>query len=107
MAHIQTLMGLTQGWQPSTLTMRADAIRKAVKHVWDNYMAHAWGMDELKPISGSGKEGHYRHAITMVDSLDTLWMMGMKEEFDNAKHWLKNNFQRKFTAIPSAASLFE
>jgi len=105
--RVKTLSALTQSWQPSTLIMRADAIRGAVKHVWENYMSHAWGYDELKPISGTGKDGHFRHAITMVDSLDTLWILGLKDEFNNAKVWLQANFEKKVSAIPGSASLFE
>ena len=28
--------------------------------------------------------------VTLVDSLDTLWIMGMKDEFEEAKEWVKN-----------------
>jgi mannosyl-oligosaccharide alpha-1,2-mannosidase len=26
--------------------------------------------------------------VTLVDSLDTLWLMGMKEEFSRAREWV-------------------
>merc|ERR1711871_1697200 len=29
--------------------------------------------------------------VTLVDSLDTLWLMGMKEEFARAKDWVEKN----------------
>ena len=29
--------------------------------------------------------------MSLVDSLDTLYIMGMKEEFEKAKEWVTNN----------------
>ena len=48
----------------------------AIKHTWDSYKAHAWGQDNLNPVSGRGSSGGFGHAVTMVDSLDTLWIAG-------------------------------
>ena len=32
-------------------------------------------------------------ALTLVDSLDTLWLMGMKEEFQRGVQWLEESFK--------------
>ncbi|KAM0308617.1 hypothetical protein ACHAPQ_012641, partial [Fusarium lateritium] len=40
--------------------------------------------DELMPISIKGKDNFGGWAATLVDSLDTLWIMGLKEEFNEA-----------------------
>lgn len=34
--------------------------------------------------------------MTLVDSLDTLWLMGMETEFADAKEWVQNslNFEK-------------
>ena len=37
--------------------------------------------DALKPISGHCVDQFSCWAVTLVDILDTLWMMGMREEF--------------------------
>jgi mannosyl-oligosaccharide alpha-1,2-mannosidase len=37
--------------------------------------------DELAPVSGGSKNTFGGWGATLVDSLDTLWIMGMKEEF--------------------------
>ena len=29
--------------------------------------------------------------MTLLDSLDTLWLMGLREEFDDATEWVRNN----------------
>jgi hypothetical protein len=33
--------------------------------------------------------------VTLVDSLDTLWIMGMKDEFEDAKQWVQNSLTYK------------
>lgn len=70
------------------------ARRQAVgmmRHVWRNYEARAWGKDELKPISGTGGEGWGSLGMTLVDSLDTLWLMGLREEFDRGVSWVEEH----------------
>ncbi|KFO62350.1 Mannosyl-oligosaccharide 1,2-alpha-mannosidase IA, partial [Corvus brachyrhynchos] len=65
-----------------------------MKHAWDNYKRYAWGLNELKPIS---KQGHSSNLFgniqgaTIVDALDTLYIMEMKEEFKEAKEWVEKN----------------
>ncbi|KAH6632161.1 glycoside hydrolase [Chaetomium tenue] len=62
--------------------------QKAVKDVftkcWASYRKLAWGADELTPVSGGRKDPFGGWAATLVDSLDTLWIMDMKTEFDEA-----------------------
>lgn len=40
--------------------------------------------DELTPLTGTGKNTFGGWAATLVDSLDTLWIMGLKTEFYDA-----------------------
>ena len=40
--------------------------------------------DALKPISGGGETRFCSWAATLVDALDTLWIMELKEEFEEA-----------------------
>ena len=63
---------------------RREAIRETFKRCWDSYRKYAWMKDELAPISGGYKNTFGGWAATLVDSLDTLWIMGLKEEFDEA-----------------------
>lgn len=70
----------------------ARAIRKhrqrAVKDVfakcWASYQEYAWKADELAPVSGGKKNPFGGWAATLVDALDTLWIMDMKSEFEEA-----------------------
>ncbi|OXB62210.1 hypothetical protein ASZ78_009808 [Callipepla squamata] len=73
---------------------RRDKIKEMMKYAWDNYKRYAWGLNELKPIS---KQGHSSNLFgniqgaTIVDALDTLYIMEMKEEFKEAKEWVEKN----------------
>ena len=51
----------------------------------------AFGADEIKPVSGMRNENWGGMGMTLLDSLDTLWLMGMKEEFDDATEWVRHN----------------
>ncbi|EAW48185.1 mannosidase, alpha, class 1A, member 1, isoform CRA_a [Homo sapiens] len=65
-----------------------------MKHAWNNYKGYAWGLNELKPISKGGHSsslfGNIKGA-TIVDALDTLFIMEMKHEFEEAKSWVEEN----------------
>lgn len=57
---------------------RLEAVRDAFRHAWKGYKDHAWGHDELKPISKSFGEW-FSLGLTLIDSLDTMWILGLKE----------------------------
>ena len=64
------------------------------KHSWDGYVKYAWGDNELKPVSKRGHSAaifgkNTKMGATIVDSLDTLYMMGMMDGFNKAKDWVK------------------
>lgn len=54
---------------------------EAAAHSWRGYEEHAWGCDELQPLTQDGKETLGGLGATIVDSLDTLWLMGLKDQF--------------------------
>ena len=49
-----------------------------MRHAWKGYRSYAWGHDHLLPISKSRNDWMYL-GLTLVDGLDTLWMMGLTE----------------------------
>ena len=53
-------------------------------HSWEGYKKHAWLRDEVAPLSRGWKDTFGGWAATLVDSLDSLWIMGMKEDFELA-----------------------
>lgn len=60
------------------------AVKQLFERSWTGYREHAWLQDELSPISGKYRNPFCGWAATLVDSLDTLWIMDLKEEFDEA-----------------------
>ncbi|KAK0388133.1 hypothetical protein NLU13_4378 [Sarocladium strictum] len=74
----------TEFKKSSTNDKRREAVRNAFKRAWDSYREHAWMMDELAPLTGGSKNTFGGWAATLVDSLDTLWIMDFKTEFHEA-----------------------
>lgn len=67
-----------------TRDARRAEVRRLFQKNWRSYRKHAWMRDALLPISGGGRDQFSGWAATLVDSLDTLWIMGLREEFDEA-----------------------
>ncbi|KAI0169472.1 glycoside hydrolase family 47 protein [Hypoxylon sp. FL1284] len=63
---------------------RLAAIGDSFKHSWNGYKKHAWGHDEIKPLTGKYKNPFGGWAATLVDSLDSLWLLDMKDDFELA-----------------------
>lgn len=63
---------------------RRRAVLERTRKDWNSYRKYAWKRDALLPLSRAGRDQFSGWAATLVDSLDTLWIMGLKEEFDEA-----------------------
>ncbi|KAL8822876.1 MAG: hypothetical protein Q9191_006398 [Dirinaria sp. TL-2023a] len=59
-------------------------IKKTFEFSWAGYKKNAWMHDELSPVSGLFRDPFCGWGATLVDSLDTLWIMGLKSEFEEA-----------------------
>ena len=59
-------------------------MKDAAIHSWKAYEEHAWGVDELQPVTLDGKQTLGGLGATIIDSLTTLWLMDLKPEF--ARH---------------------
>lgn len=57
-----------------------EAVREAIKHSWDSYARFAWGQDELRPLSKTGRMTFGDTGITIVDSIDTLLLAGLQDD---------------------------
>lgn len=64
--------------------LRRNAVRRVFQRSWDAYKQQAWLMDELRPVAGGGKNTFGGWAATLVDALDTLWIMGLHDDFHAA-----------------------
>lgn len=69
---------------------RLDEIRKTFEYAWNGYKSSAMGKDELKPLRGGYKDTFNGWGATVVDALDTLWVMGLEEEFRLAIEHVKS-----------------
>ena len=80
-------------------------IKDSFSFSWSGYRKNAWMQDELSPVSGQYRNPFCGWAATLVDSLDTLWIMGMKREFEEAVKAVKDiDFT---TSIRNDIPLFE
>ncbi|KAF7536971.1 hypothetical protein G7054_g4086 [Neopestalotiopsis clavispora] len=63
---------------------RLAVVKSEMQRAWSGYRQNAWMHDELSPVSLKFRDPFCGWAATLVDALDTLWIMGMKEEFAEA-----------------------
>ncbi|GBG67510.1 hypothetical protein CBR_g643 [Chara braunii] len=79
------LRGHTQSEEELENERRREAVKDAFLHAWKGYEDYAWGMDELQPVSRSGKNSFGGLGATIVDALDTAYIMGLTDIFEKAK----------------------
>lgn len=63
---------------------RQARVKGVFEFAWNGYKEKAWLHDEVKPVSGTFKDPFCGWAATLVDALDSLWIMGLETEFANA-----------------------
>ena len=93
LAGVLALAGMAQDARPRTGVQKsaevragdagemAAAVRQEFLHAWNGYKQHAWGHDELKPLSKGHHDWHSASFyMTPVDALDTMILMGLNEE---------------------------
>lgn len=68
---------------------RMEEIKVEMKRAWDAYKTYAFGHDELVPFDKGFRDPFCGWAATLVDAMDTLWIMGLKDEFNEAYDGLK------------------
>ena len=77
-------------------------------HAWSNYVKYAWGQNELRPISKSGHSagifGQTALGATIIDAADTLYIMGLHDEYQKARDWIANSFDVNSVSFARAAA---
>ncbi|KAG8625936.1 hypothetical protein KVT40_006337 [Elsinoe batatas] len=68
----------------ATRLARRDEIKTLFLRDWQAYKSKGWGKAEISPITGEPKDTYGGWAATLVDALDTLWIMGLEDEFKEA-----------------------
>ena len=84
-----------------------DDVQREMRWAWAQYRQHAWGKDQIKPISGGFesfplKDRHL--GLTIIEALDTLWVMGLDDEFREGVEWVKANL---YFDVDGELSVFE
>ncbi len=68
-------------WSDHRKLVMADRTRFEFLHAWVGYKQYAWGHDELRPLSKRSRDWYGTSLLmTPVDSLDTMVLMGLKDE---------------------------
>jgi len=88
---------------------RREHVKGMMRHAWDNYVTYGWGRNELRPVSKRGHSasvfGSSPMGATVVDALDTLYIMGLDEEFERGKKWVTENLD--MNQLTGDVSVFE
>ena len=88
-AHAASARPSTPNWR-----LLASEVRAEMQWAWREYRKHAWGKDQIKPLSGGFesfplKDHHL--GLSMIEALDTLYVMGLDDEFHDGVAWIKSN----------------
>ncbi|KAG6970727.1 hypothetical protein JG688_00004730 [Phytophthora aleatoria] len=106
-------MSLREFYKKQTETFNKDQqkVVNMTRHAWHGYRKFAGWSDYLSmpKLEGGSVYGHDM-ALMTVDSLDTLFIMGLHMEFDEASAWVKANlseimFQKRTSKNTFCASL--
>jgi len=67
-------------------TVTADMVKTEFLHAWNSYKQYAWGHDALRPLSKGYRDWYSTPLLmTPVDAFDTMELMGLKKEAEEAK----------------------
>jgi mannosyl-oligosaccharide alpha-1,2-mannosidase len=83
---------------------RREYVKKAMQFAYGAYEQYAFGHDEVLPQTKSFSDNWGGMGTTMVDSLDTLWLMGLKDEFWRARDWVRDHLDHDHVG---SVSVFE
>ncbi|KAF1322646.1 Mannosyl-oligosaccharide alpha-1,2-mannosidase, partial [Globisporangium splendens] len=79
---------------PEEQAKRPLAVKSAMQFAWKNYEEIAFGADEVDPKYGLRREDVWGAiACSLVDGMDTLWIMGMKDEFARAREYVATSLR--------------
>ncbi|USP73175.1 glycoside hydrolase family 47 protein [Curvularia clavata] len=81
---IQFKFGAEDATAKNIRETRREAVRTQFFKCWRSYRSFAWMHDEIRPISGGVSDHFGGWAATLIDALDTLYLMGFEEEFASA-----------------------
>lgn len=70
----------------------AEKVRSEFLHAWRGYEQYAWGHDDLRPLTKTYHDWYEQPLLmTPVDALDTMILMGLKDEAEKTRQFILNN----------------
>eukprot|EP00658_Telonema_sp_P-2_P022051 TRINITY_DN18801_c0_g1_i1.p1 TRINITY_DN18801_c0_g1~~TRINITY_DN18801_c0_g1_i1.p1 ORF type:complete len:427 (-),score=78.72 TRINITY_DN18801_c0_g1_i1:525-1805(-) len=70
--------------------LRAEVVTE-FQHAFQGYRKFAWGHDEVRPVSNITNDSWGGFAVTLIDALDTMLLMELREEFELSKEFVINH----------------
>ena len=65
-----------------------------MRWAWRSYQERAWGKDQIKPMSGRFESfplKNHHLGLSIIEALDTLFVMGLDREFRDGVDWVRKN----------------
>uniref|UniRef100_A0A7E4ZXP7 alpha-1,2-Mannosidase n=2 Tax=Panagrellus redivivus TaxID=6233 RepID=A0A7E4ZXP7_PANRE len=92
-----------------TDAVKRDQIREMLRFSWQGYKNYSWGANELRPVSkgihSQNIFGGSKMAATIVDGADSLYIMGLTKEYEEARDFIRDKFDIKLA--DGSLSVFE
>ena len=85
----------------------AEDVKAQMAWSWDCYRDRAWGKDEIRPVSGTFSNfplKTHHLGLSLIEALDTLWVMGLDSRFEDGIAWVKTHFDAD---VDGEVSVFE
>jgi mannosyl-oligosaccharide alpha-1,2-mannosidase len=74
-----------------------------LQHAYSGYAKYAWGANEHRPISKTAHSanifGSNSLGITIIDSLDTLYLADLKQFYQKSRDWIETQFNPKMVRV--------
>uniref|UniRef100_A0A915M4T8 alpha-1,2-Mannosidase n=1 Tax=Meloidogyne javanica TaxID=6303 RepID=A0A915M4T8_MELJA len=70
---------------------KKEKVKSMFYHAYNGYLNYAYPKDELRPLSCTGQDTWGSYSLTLIDSLDTLLILGNQTEFVRASQIVLNN----------------
>src|SRR5712691_2247139 len=84
--------GTANAQSPVNKPRLARQVRAEFLHAWNGYKKYAWGHDDLKPLSKTYHDWYAQSLLmTPVDALDTMILMGLKDEARHTREYIDKN----------------
>ncbi|CAJ0589853.1 unnamed protein product [Cylicocyclus nassatus] len=88
---------------------RQQKVVEMMLHAWNGYKNYSWGANELRPLSKTSNTqnifGGRDMPATIIDAADTLFIMGLKNEYKEARDYIEKNFD--MSKATGTLSVFE